>query len=69
MASIRSKSFVEYAGKQTSEDEILAAAKAKWTEAGNKVKDIKDISIYIKPEENRAYFVINDGEMSDSVEF
>lgn len=69
MASIRAKSYIQFNGKQVSEEEITAAAKAKWTEAGNRVKDIKSIDLYIKPEENRAYFVINDGEMSDSVAY
>ena len=38
-----------------------------WTdELGKKEKDLKDIKIYIKPEENKAYYVIN-GDITGSV--
>ena len=33
---------------------------------GKKEKDLKDIKIYIKPEENKAYYVIN-GDITGSV--
>ena len=33
---------------------------------GKKEKDLKDIKIYIKPEESKAYYVIN-GDISGSV--
>ena len=51
--------YVEYQGKQTLEKDVVAAAKKVWTGAGNKVKDIKTLDIYVKPEEGAAYFVIN----------
>ena len=38
-----------------------------WTDdMGKKEKDLKDIKIYIKPEESKAYYVIN-GDVSGSV--
>ena len=38
-----------------------------WTDdMGKKEKDLKDIKIYIKPEESKAYYVIN-GDISGSV--
>ena len=30
-----------------------------YTKKGNKVGDIKTIEIYVKPEENAAYYVVN----------
>ena len=36
--------------------------------AGNKVKDIRSLDLYAKPEENRIYFVIN-GEFTSNFEF
>ena len=42
--------------------EVLAAAKKVWVEAGNKVKDLNTVDLYIKPEEDAAYFVFNETE-------
>ena len=52
--------FVEYQGFQVEEKEIIAKVKELWVNEGNKIKYIKDLSLYIKPEENAAYYVIND---------
>lgn len=52
--------FVEYAGKQIEEKDVVASVKELWVNEGNKVKDIKTLSIYTKPEEQAAYYVIND---------
>lgn len=51
--------FVEYNGVQKSQDEIEAAIKKVWTDAGNKVSDIKSFEVYVQPSENKAYYVIN----------
>ena len=67
MASMKMKTFVEYNGKQVEEKEIIANIKKVWVEAGNKVGDIKTLDLYIKPEEDAVYYVINDTE-SDKVE-
>ncbi len=53
---------VEYAGKQYEEKAILTKIKDAWLETGKKVKDIRDLNIYIKPEESAAYYVINNKE-------
>ena len=47
-------------GKEISEKELVAQIKKAWTsQFKGKIKDIKTIDIYVKPEDNRAYFVIN----------
>lgn len=51
---------VEYYGKQVSEKEMIASVKKAWTKSGNKVRDIKTMALYVKPEENSVYYVIND---------
>lgn len=53
--------FVEYAGKQVDDKTLVAKAKELWVAEGNKIKDIKTLNIYVKPEENAAYYVINEG--------
>ena len=60
--------FVEYCGKQTEDKAMIAAVKKAWTDAGNKVGDMKTLQLYIKPEENAVYYVINETE-TGSVEF
>jgi hypothetical protein len=52
--------FVEYCGKQTEDKAMIAAVKKAWTDGGNKVGDIKTMQLYIKPEEDAVYYVINE---------
>lgn len=54
--------YVEYQGQQTSTKDILAAVKKEWTSGGNKIKDIDTLDMYVKPEENTVYYVINGKE-------
>ncbi len=57
---------VEYAGNQYEENDIIQKIKDAWLAGGKKIKDIKSLHIYIKPEETAAYYVIN-GEASGCV--
>ena len=50
--------FVEYAGKQVPIEEVIENVKLTYG------KDAKEITVYLKPEESKAYFVA-DGEASD----
>ena len=59
---IKIKAFVEYYGKQVEEKDIIARVKKAWTRSGKKVGDIKEMDLYIKPEENAVYYVINGTE-------
>ena len=47
--------FIEFGGVQVSVDEVIANVKATYG------KDAKEIAVYLKPEESKAYFVA-DGE-------
>ncbi len=60
--------FVEYQGKQAGDKAIIAAVKKAWTESGHKVGDMKTVELYIKPEEDSVYYVINETE-TGKVEF
>lgn len=51
--------FVEYGGKQVDMNSLTEIVKETWKGYGNKVKDLKSINIYLKPEENMCYYVIN----------
>lgn len=52
--------FVQFAGSEYSLDDVRANVKKAWmAETGKKESDIKDIQIYVKPEEHAAYYVVN----------
>ena len=52
---------LQYMGKDIHVEEITAKVKELWkTELGREEKEMKSISIYLKPEENKAYYVINE---------
>lgn len=59
---IKVKAFVEYYGKQVEEKDMIAKVKKAWTKTGKKVGDIKTMELYIKPEEDAVYYVINGTE-------
>ena len=52
--------FMEYGGLQVEEKEVIAKIKEIWVSEGNKIKDIKELKLYLKPDEFAAYYVIND---------
>lgn len=60
--AMKSNIYVEYQGKQTDCKDVLATAKKVWVDEGNKVKDLKTVDLYIKPEENAVYYVFNEDE-------
>lgn len=52
--------ILQYSGKEVVTNDILTNVKNIWIEKfQGKLEEIKSIEIYIKPEENRAYFVVN----------
>lgn len=53
--------FIQYAGKEFSQQDIVDIVEKAWaTETGKKTSLIKNLDIYVKPEESAAYYVIND---------
>lgn len=55
--------FVEYAGVQVPVEEVIKNVKATYG------KDAKEISVYLKPEESKAYFVADGNEEEMDVFF
>lgn len=56
---------LQYGEKSISYDEIVQNMKNVWTnDFGKKIGDIKAMELYVKPEENKVYYVINGGEES-----
>ena len=55
------KVFLEFQGRQVSFEQIEERFEKVWTkDFGRKLADIKDRSMYIKPEDSAVYFVVND---------
>ncbi len=57
---MKTNQYVQYLGKDVEMNELAKLAKEQWKAMGNKVKDIKTLDIYYKPEENTCYYVFND---------
>lgn len=51
---------IQYLGSEISDKEVIAKVKELWVNEGNKIKDIKTLNLYVKPEDMAVYYVIND---------
>lgn len=61
--------ILQYADKSVSYDEIVTRMKDVWkNELKRAAKDMKDMALYVKPEEGRVYYVINNDEVIGSFE-
>lgn len=63
-AAIRTKVYVQYHGKEVSVEMLTEEVKKAYVAAGHKASEIKTVALYVKPEEDVAYFVVN-GEGSE----
>ena len=54
--------YVQYLGREFDTNELLAQVKEAYIAAGSPAGAVKTISLYVKPEDNAAYYVINDTE-------
>lgn len=52
--------FVQFAGEEYVVEEVMEKAKAAYIAEGHRASAIKSVRLYIKPEERKAYYVIND---------
>lgn len=56
-SSVDSKVYIQYFGKQVTASDVVALCKADY-KSNNKAA-IKSIEVYVKPEEDTAYYVVN----------
>lgn len=59
--------YIQYQDKEYLEKEIIAKVKEKYQAEGLADKDVKSLAIYLKPEDNKAYYTV-DGGISGSVD-
>ena len=59
--AVKETVYLQYLGKEINKDDLVKQVKDIWTkELKNKAGDLKSVTLYLKPEENMAYYVIND---------
>ena len=56
---------LEYQNSAMNQEELMEKVKADWTAGGHRMSNVKVLKIYVKPEENKAYYVINDKYTGD----
>ena len=62
-ATLKTNIVLQYADKNVTYDTLVENAENVYQyDMGKKVSDIKKLDLYVKPEENTVYFVVNDKE-------
>lgn len=65
-AAVKETVNFQFRGKSYTPDDLLKSCKDVWKyDLGGKEEDIKSIELYVKPEENTTYYVIN-GDITGS---
>jgi hypothetical protein len=58
--TVNEEIYVQFWGKEVITKDVVESIKKVWTdEMGKKAADLKDLKVYIKPEDNGAHYVIN----------
>ena len=64
-AELKSEISVQFGGKSYSQEDLLKIAKDVWKyDLKQKAADLTSVELYVKPEENMVYYVVNDGYAS-----
>ena len=59
-ATVSCEMQIQFAGKSYSQEELMKMAKDVWRyDLKQKVGDLKSMELYVKPEENMVYYVMN----------
>lgn len=66
--AVKTTFVVQAAGKEVSMEDAITRVKEAWTATGNKEADLKEIAVYVKPEEKAIYYVVN-GDVTGRVDF
>lgn len=67
-SEIKEKFHLEFAGKSYLREDLIKSVKDIWKyDYKKKVADLSSIDLYVKPEEGKAYYVINDEVHGDFI--
>lgn len=61
-AGVKLSFVLQYRGRELSQEDMVAAAKAAWAAAGNDENAVESMDFYIKPEDGAVYSVVNGRE-------
>lgn len=64
MKDINEEIFVQFGNSEIQMKEVMQKVKAAYVAEGHKEDSIEKIRVYLKPEENMVYYVVNDGYAS-----
>ena len=68
-AEMSTEIFVQYWGKEVNAAEVTEQIKKIWTDEMKKdIADLKELKIYVKPEDDGAHYVIN-GDITGFIKF
>lgn len=59
-SSVKADVFIQFGGNEYPESKIMEKVVEKWEAEGKKASAIKATKLYIKPEDGKAYYVINE---------
>ena len=59
-AKTKQQLILQYDGQDVDLSAVEANVKQIWKDAGKKMTDLASLNIYVKPQEAKAYYVIND---------
>ena len=58
-AKIKQQTILQFDGNEFDITDVEANVKKSWKDAGKKLSDIETLDIYVKPQEGKAYYVVN----------
>lgn len=56
---VKQQMVLQFEGQEVELAAVEANVKKAWKDAGNKMTDIASLDIYVKPQEGKAYYVVN----------
>ena len=59
MAKMKQQMFLQFNEQEVELSAVEANVKKDWKDAGRKLSEIECLDIYLKPQEGRAYYVVN----------
>ena len=66
-AKIKQQMILQFDGQDVDLSVVEANVKQNWKDAGRKVSEIASLDIYVKPQEGKAFYVVN-GEVDGAVD-
>lgn len=58
-AKVKQQMVLQFDGNEYDLNAVEANIKKDWKDAGKKLSDIETLDIYVKPQEAKAYYVVN----------